>query len=816
MLELARITATHAGQGALNEQVPLWGFLDDYTFVTKPGDVGVVLRVEGIDYECLDGAEIDYFTERFERAVKLFDPKYRIYQYLFRRNGVPVPHQSYSNPVVAAASRARMDYFARKGGDLYSVDTYFVVLFEGFRYDASMLAALRKFEHGLAAGLGAIRSQLSSQRQSVLIASELEAAQRQLMQKVHGFIANLQDVVNVELAEKAEAFRVLSRLVNVDPAKADNARLKYDTHIDYFLAASYLEGHRRHLRIDDHYVRLLTLKDPTATTMPLILGELYEIGASYHVVTEWQPMSPEAARARITSIRRHMHNTKLSLVSQANNEADVLVDDSKAAMVAQLGECLQDIEIRGHQFGRFSLTIVVYDKDLAVVDRACARLMKVFSMHDGALIEERLGQLNAFFSTLPGNSHFNVRHLYIENTNYADYSFLFSVAAGEPWNTHLDREYLAVLESEQGTPYYLNLHDMDVAHTCVLGRTGTGKSYLLGFLALSLQKYEPLTFIFDLGGSFGAITKLFGGSHMRPGATREAMGALRINPFCLESTPENLGFLASFVRVLLESGGPALTAQQSQAVYKKVKEAYLLSPNVRCLRSLARVLPPELTSRMARWVGDGQYGFAFDNVEDNVSVADWQYFDFEGMDRVPELVEPLLFYVLHRASARIYDPKQARRFKAFIIDEAWRFFRSEVIRDYITEALKTWRKKNAAVILATHTVEDMEGQQILRPIVDSCTTKIFLANPALDEEAYRTIFKLKAREVGLIRSLIAKRQLVVKKGAVTKKLNLNLGGTKSPLHWLCVNDPNSNARRDAAFETHGFERGLQALTEGVA
>jgi type IV secretion system protein VirB9 len=50
-----------------------------------------------------------------------------------------------------------------------------------------------------------------------------------------------------------------------------------------------------------------------------------------------------------------------------------------------------------------------------------------------------------------------------------------------------------------------------------LGRTGAGKSFLLNFLITNLQKYEPHTFIFDLGGSFESLTQLFGGSYVSAG-----------------------------------------------------------------------------------------------------------------------------------------------------------------------------------------------------------------------------------------------------------------------------------------------------------
>ena len=56
---------------------------------------------------------------------------------------------------------------------------------------------------------------------------------------------------------------------------------------------------------------------------------------------------------------------------------------------------------------------------------------------------------------------------------------------------------VAVLETDNSTPYFLNLHNGEVAHTLILGMSGSGKSYLCVFLLQNAQKYEPLTFIFD-------------------------------------------------------------------------------------------------------------------------------------------------------------------------------------------------------------------------------------------------------------------------------------------------------------------------------
>src|SRR5438309_8482056 len=244
--------------------------------------------------------------------------------------------------------------------------------------------------------------------------------------------------------------------------------------------------HRGHLRLDDYYVKVLTLKEPSAQSFPLIFKRLLEVEANYYVVTEWKKEDSGKTRRTIQAKRRHFHNTKRSFFSQVNmNDAaphDALIDDSKESQVRELGDGIKEIELHGNYFGQFSLTVVIYDLDPAKVERASSEFYKVFSVHDAQLYEEKYNLLNAFLATVPGNSAFNLRSMYLLNSNYADYSFLFTLHCGEPRNPHLRQEYLAVLETNHNTPYFLNLHYGDTAHSMVLGRTGSGKSFTLNFL----------------------------------------------------------------------------------------------------------------------------------------------------------------------------------------------------------------------------------------------------------------------------------------------------------------------------------------------
>ena len=814
MLSLQRIFKNYQEAGALNGQVNLYGFMSDQVFLTKTGDLGVILEVHGVDYECLDGSSIDAFTKRLESALRLFDEHYRIYQYLFKRNNPGISFELYDHPVVDAAILNRIEYLRGKASKLFSLSIYYIVLFEDVRYARSIASVLREIPKDPLGALGELRSWFSTGEQVLVLDRELGRAESVLLQKVRSFLLQVSDFLPMRILDKQDAFRVLTQILNFAPHKLEHARLKHDTFLDYYLSASHLECHRGYLRLDDYFVKVLTLKEPSARSFPLLLERLLEVQANFFVVTEWKKQEPGKTRRTIQAKRRHFHNTKRSFFSQVNlNDAspeDMLLDDSKESQVRELGESIKEIELHGNYFGQFSLTVVLYDLDLAALDRASAEFYKVFSVHDAELYEERYNLLNAFLAAVPGNHVFNLRYLYLLNTNYADYSFLFTLDSGHPRNAHLRQEYLAVLETCHNTPYFLNLHYKDVAHSLVLGRTGAGKSFLLNFLITNLQKYRPHTFIFDLGGSFESLTRLFGGSYVHVGIESQKFS---INPFSLAPTKENLDFLTLFVKVLLQGStlvdlGPAVERE----LYHQIENLYAVDPSLRTLGVLSNTLPHELSERLAKWTRGGQFGLLFDNPDDTISFRTFQCFDFQKMSQYPDILEPLLFYILHRASAVIRDKKISQVFKAFFIDEAWIFLKNPSIQKYVVEALKTWRKHNAAMVLSTQSLDELRRSELLDVVLETCVTKIFLANPDMDRALYRHHFHLNEREVELISGLVPKQQFLIKTPELAKVVNLTVD---SKSYWLYTNDPYDNRKREQAFATYGFEQGLEVLSRAV-
>jgi type IV secretion system protein VirB4 len=805
MIKLNRLFKDYEDSGALHAYVGIQEAVDNHSFLTKDGHLFRMLRVGGIDDECLDPQQIDQIAQRLEAAFRLLDENFRLFQYLIKIHAKPIQCAKSELPGVQEALRSRATYLNSKR--LHQIELYWAVAYEGccFGRNGNGLGSF------LQQPVKRLQTLLSKEKTLENLERELDRSRQALDQRVACFMVQLQDVVPLRLLDKKEAYLVLRRLLNFAPHKAEAPALGYDQFIDYQACDSTLECHRDYLRLDNYYVKVLTLKEPPPYTSAHLFRGVEELPGNVVVVSEWKGEADGLVRSAIRSRKRHFHNSRISLANYLGNESpqpgDILIDEGAAAMVRDLGEAQQELELSGHHFGQFSTTIVVYGQDLGEVRQAAAECYKIFAAKGAHLTEETFNLLNAFLSILPGNSAFNLRRLWLSSANAADLSLVFAPTIGELRNSFLGAEHLATLETRQGTPYFLNLHCGDVGHGLVLGATGAGKSFLLCFLIMQLQKYAPFTFIFDLGGSYKSLTSLVGGTYLRIGP--EASG-VSINPFCLPPTKENLQFLFSFVRVLAESSGYRLNAQDERDLYSQIENLYEIGPAQRRLGTLANILNRPLGDALGKWIGGGQYGKMFDNTEDNLTFARFQAFDFEGMEKVPELLEPLLFYVLHRASTAVQDPANATSLKVFIVDEAWRFFRHPAIRLYILEALKTWRKRNGAMILATQSSDDLLRSEMLATVAESCPTKFFLANPGMNSQAYSEIFHLNRVETQTIRSLIPKQELMLKRLEFAKVLRLNVDPRS---YWLYTNNPYDNGRKEDAIGRLGLEEGLEMLSK---
>ncbi len=467
MLRLDKVIKPWKESATLNDHINLYGFWNETTFLTKSGDLGIILSISGVDYESLDRSEQEYAVKRLEAALKAFGSGFHVYQYLFKSNRPDIPFASYDNPIVEAA----IDH---------QVEIFYCILLEGTRSKTGVGTALARLLHDPKGAIGELKSQFTNDSMKTLLRTHIERDLQRLDQHVQAFARQLADFMQIEVLNQQDQFRFFRRLLNYDDWRIAG-RPQSTQFLDYQVVNSDIEAERDHLRVGDHIVRVLTMKEAITETRPLVLDALLKIPANFYVVTEWTPLPADKARKEVNKRRRHFNMSKTGFVSQMGNNAtqtnprDVLVDESKQADIENLGDCLRALG-DGQSLGDFSLTIVLYGQSRTELDRLVAQFTAVFTNADGNLFAETYNQLNAYFATVPGNYAMNLRQMYLLNTNYADLSFLFTILPGEKTNAHLGTEYLAALETDNSTPYFLNLHNGEVAHTLILGMTGSGKA----------------------------------------------------------------------------------------------------------------------------------------------------------------------------------------------------------------------------------------------------------------------------------------------------------------------------------------------------
>ena len=218
--------------------------------------------------------------------------------------------------------------------------------------------------------------------------------------------------------------------------------------------------------------------------------------------------------------------------------------------------------------------------------------------------------------------------------------------------------------------------------------------------------------IFDLGGSYRSLTGHYGGSYQHVGQAN----AFTINPFALPPTAENQEFLFQFVRVLIERDGYGMTAEEREdlprCIARPIRTRSAPAAAGDAGAHVQKVLSEPLggmVAETAAWRG--------------ISITKWTLFRSRASRPSilrrwirPTFSRRCCFTSCTGAGGVICAPAEAATPKFVVFDEAWRFFRHPVTREYIHEGLKTWRKRNAAMLLATQSGDDLARSELL-PVI---------------------------------------------------------------------------------------------------
>jgi len=563
------------------------------------------------------------------------------------------------------------------------------------------------------------------------------------------------------------------------------------------------------LRIGDNVVGVLTVEDTPGESHSGILDILNQQACSYRVSHRFILMEKLNAEKEIGLARRKFFQGRKGVASQIMGSADpVLMDNDAVHMANDASAALGDSKSGLVAFGYWTMCLVFMESVRPGEPESAAVLRLDLAMKDVAAAINRLGFLTrnednntfeAFLGSLPGHGHANVRKAMLSSRNLVEFLPTTSLWTGE--TTCPSPMYppqsppMAVVRTTGTMPFYLNLHVGDVGHTMVAGPTGSGKSTLLAFLLAQHRRYPGSRQIsIDLGYSLYTLCKSVGGSHhaISPG------GDPTFAPLQFIHEPAELAWAESWVGSLLVQQKVALTADRREGIALAL-ESLAHSPK-RSLTDLT--LQPYLdaeTRQALHWYTVGrEAGGLLDAQKTDVVASDFTVFEVEALREIgPAMMVPTLTYLFHLIERWLKSGTPT----LFTLDEVWSMLDDPQQADQVRNWLKTLRKKNTAVVFATQSLEDLLDSPIRATLIQSCPTKIYLANPEADSqvqlEAYRS-FGLTDWQIQMIARATPKRDYYVTQPQGKRLIALDL---QSPsLAFLGVSDPKDIQRVRAIME----------------
>ncbi|HYI92083.1 MAG TPA: hypothetical protein VEX68_00935, partial [Bryobacteraceae bacterium] len=253
----------------MNELLSPCAFVTETAVLTKRGDLFSVLRVRGVDAECLEPDTLDDICRRFEGTLRILGPEYRVMQYIVKRDSPPLPLSTSTDTL----ARARSSWLQSHATQLFSISLYLVVLRMRPPQEQAKLAFLSYFS---------TRQTLSASRQ------ELSRDADQLAAAIDSLTIQLSGTIRPEQLDQRSTVRFLQSLVNLSPSKSEPFGEIPKFHLDQHLSQSGIECWPRHLKKDQYFIKMLSLVDPPSRTFPHLLRGLLAVPCNMIVCSEWK------------------------------------------------------------------------------------------------------------------------------------------------------------------------------------------------------------------------------------------------------------------------------------------------------------------------------------------------------------------------------------------------------------------------------------------------------------------------------------------------------------------------------------------------
>lgn len=544
------------------------------------------------------------------------------------------------------------------------------------------------------------------------------------------------------------------------------------------------------MRVGNTYFRCVAIEGVPSESYPGMLAQLSEIPCPCRWSTRYIMLNKNDAAHECDVAANAWKMASRGFFSQIFNTAGGKVDVSALMMSEDAKNLKVEVQSDLVSLGFYTSLVVLWDTDKDRLNENAQSLVKKLIDNLGFTARvETINNTDAFFGSIPGDADSNVRRPLLSTLNLADMIPSSSLWTG---NVHCPNNLMVKYSGRElpammtcvttgATPFHFNLHEGDLGHALILGPTGAGKSVCLVTLMAQALRYKDMhIFAFDKGRSAYALCEATGGSFYDVGGEKSD---LAFCPLQFINTVADRAWAASWIETIILLSlkpGDRVPVEWRNAITEAIST--MAHNDEHTLSDFSRTVQIAAIKDIIKvYTVEGDMGQLLDAPSDSLSFTNdgtkpfFTVFEIESLMGLDDKFKlPVFLYLFRRIEMSLHGQPCM-----VTLDESWILFQNPLVKSELIKWLKTFRKANAFVIMATQSLNDLTRSGLLDIINESCPTKIFLPNPAaITNEENLTLYKsmgLTERQIELISWATRKRDYYFVQGFHRRMYQLALG-----------------------------------------